>query len=88
MKVIRTREWAFPVAPARREVWWVSALMTAQVVGGLLLARSAYLAPYRTSTGQLVLCILLASFVGLIVYVQRLARFPRPARFLTLRGTR
>lgn len=75
-------------APARREVWWVTALMSAQVVAGLLLARSDYLAPYRTGTGQLVLCVLLGVFIGLIVYVQRLARFSRPARFLTVRGLR
>jgi tight adherence protein B len=75
-------------APARREVWWVTGLMTAQVIGGLLLARSHYLAPYRTASGQVVLCVLLAIFVALIAYVQRLARFPRPARFLTLRGVR
>jgi tight adherence protein B len=75
-------------ALARREVWWVTGLMTAQVVGGLLLVRSHYLAPYRTAQGQVVLCLLLATFVALIVYVQRLARFPRPARFLTMRGAR
>jgi hypothetical protein len=75
-------------APARREVWWVTALMTLQVIAGLLLARSSYLAPYRTATGQLVLCLLLGVFLGLVVYVQRLARFTRPARFLSLRGMR
>jgi Flp pilus assembly protein TadB len=75
-------------APARREVWWVTALMTLQVIAGLLLARSSYLAPYRTATGQLMLCLLLGVFLGLVVYVQRLARFTRPARFLSLRGMR
>jgi hypothetical protein len=71
-----------------RRVWWVTALMTAQVVGGLLFARSSYLAPYRTVHGQLVLCVLLGAFLALVVYVQRLSRFTRPARFLTLRGLR
>ncbi|MGE0305518.1 MAG: type II secretion system F family protein, partial [Acidimicrobiia bacterium] len=74
--------------PARREVWWVTGLMTAQLVGGLVFARSSYLAPYRTITGQTVLCLLLAAFGGLIVYVQRLSRFTRPARFLSLKGLR
>ena len=74
--------------PARREVWWVTGLMTLQLLGGLLFARSSYLAPYRTWTGQLFLCVLLGVFLGLIVYVQRLARFSRPARFLSLKAMR
>lgn len=74
--------------PARREVWWVTGLMTLQLLGGLLFARSSYLAPYRTFTGQVVLGVLLAAFLGLIVYVQRLSRFTRPARFLSLKGMR
>ena len=74
--------------PARREVWWVTAMMTAQLVGGLVFARSSYLAPYRTLGGQVVLCVLLGAFLALIVYVQRLSRFTRPARFLSLKGLR
>jgi hypothetical protein len=74
--------------PARREVWWVTGLMTLQLLGGLLFARSTYLAPYRAWTGQLFLCVLLGVFLGLIVYVQRLARFSRPARFLSLKAMR
>lgn len=74
--------------PARREVWWVTGLMTAQLVGGLVFARSSYLAPYRTLGGQVVLCALLGAFLALIVYVQRLSRFTRPARFLSLKGLR
>ena len=74
--------------PARREVWWVTGLMTAQLIGGLLFARSSYLAPYRTLGGQVVLCVLLGAFLALIVYVQRLSRFTRPARFLSLKGLR
>lgn len=74
--------------PARREVWWVTGLMTLQLLGGLLFARSSYLAPYRTFTGQVVLGVLLAAFLGLIIYVQRLSRFTRPARFLSLKGMR
>ena len=74
--------------PARREVWWVTGMMTAQLIGGLVFARSSYLAPYRTLSGQVVLCALLGAFLGLIVYVQRLSRFTRPARFLSLKGLR
>ena len=74
--------------PARREVWWVTGMMTAQLVGGLVFASSSYLAPYRTLSGQVVLCVLLGAFLALIVYVQRLSRFTRPARFLSLKGLR
>jgi hypothetical protein len=74
--------------PARREVWWVTGLMTAQLVGGIVFARSSYLAPYRTLSGQIILCVLLGAFLALIVYVQRLSRFTRPARFLSLKGLR
>ena len=73
-------------APVKREVWSVTGLMSLQLLGGLLFARSSYLAPYRTVTGQLALCVFLAIFLGLVVRVQRLSRFPKPARFLTLRG--
>ena len=73
-------------APVKREVWSVAGLMSLQLVGGLLFARSSYLAPYRTVTGQFALCAFLAIFLGLVVRVQRLSRFPKPARFLTLRG--
>lgn len=74
--------------PARREVWWVTGLMTLQLLGGLLFARSSYLAPYRTFSGQVVLGVLLGAFLALIIYVQRLSRFTRPARFLSLKGMR
>ena len=74
--------------PARREVWWVTGMMTAQLVGGLVFARSSYLAPYWTLSGQVVLCALLGVFLALIIYVQRLSRFTRPARFLSLKGLR
>ena len=73
-------------APVKREVWAVTAMMSLQLLGGLLFARSSYLAPYRTTTGQVVLCVLLAVFLGLVVRVQQLSRFPKPARFLTLRA--
>jgi tight adherence protein B len=73
-------------APVKREVWTVTGLMSVQLVGGLLFARSSYLAPYRTVSGQFALCLFLAIFLGLVVRVQRLSRFPKPARFLTLRG--
>lgn len=75
-------------APARREVWWVTGLMTVQLVAGLLFARSDYLAPYRSVTGQVVLTVMLGVFLALVVYVQKLSRFPRPARFLTVRAWR
>ena len=41
-------------APVKREVWAVTAMMSLQLLAGLVFARSDYLAPYRTPTGQTV----------------------------------
>ena len=72
----------------RRSVRIVSIVMAAQLAAILVFARSDYLARYRTTTGQIVLSVFLTGFVGLVVWVQRLGRYPRPARFLTLGGIR
>ena len=58
-------------------------IMGTLVVGLLVFGRSEYLAAYDTTGGQLFLGLALAAYVGLIVRVQHLARFPRPGRFLT-----
>lgn len=70
--------------PARREVRVVTVLMTLQVLALVALARSDYLEPYRSAAGQVLLTGFLAVFVALVVWVQRLSRFPRRPRFLTL----
>lgn len=72
----------------RRSVRIVSTVMAAQLAAILVFARSDYLARYHTTTGQIVLSAFLAVFVGLLVWVQRLGRYPRPSRFLTLDGLR
>lgn len=70
-------------APTRREVHALTLIMGALVLGLLLLGRSEYLDAYDTTGGQVFLAVSLAGYAALIVRVQRLAAFPRPARFLT-----
>mgnify|MGYP000267120035 CR=1 FL=1 len=49
----------------------------------LVLGRADYLAPYDTAGGQTFLGIVLGVYALLLLRVQRLSRFPAPARFLT-----
>ncbi|MFD6692043.1 type II secretion system F family protein [Micromonospora aurantiaca (nom. illeg.)] len=46
------------------------------------LVNSDYIRPYGTLTGQLVMAVLGAAFVGLLVWVRSMSQPPRPARFL------
>lgn len=73
-------------APMQREVQVVSLVMCALLVGVFAFARSDYLSAYDTAEGQLFLGVVLVGYAGMLVWVARLARFPRPSRFLTLRG--
>jgi Flp pilus assembly protein TadB len=56
-------------------------------VGGLIAmlagARSEYMAPYRSATGQVVLAVVFAMFASAIWWTQRLSRIPPAPRFLT-----
>ena len=70
-------------APIQREVMVLTLIMGSLVVGLLVFGRAEYLAPYDTAGGQLFLGIVLAIYALLLLRVQRLARFPRPSRFLT-----
>jgi tight adherence protein B len=72
-------------APMRREVWMVSLVMCALLGGLFLFARSSYLNAYDDASGQLFLAFILVAYGAMLVWVGRLATFPRPARFLTLR---
>lgn len=73
-------------APTRREVQALTIIMAVLVVLLLVFGRSEYLAAYDTTGGQVFLGIALAAYVGLIIRVQHLARFPRPGRFLSAAG--
>lgn len=73
-------------APIQREVLLLTIIMGALVVGLLVLGRAEYLAPYSSSGGQLFLAAVLAIYAVLLLRVQRLARFPKPSRFLTSAG--
>lgn len=70
-------------SPIQREVTLLTAIMGSLVVGLLVFGRAEYLEPYDTAGGQLFLGAVLAIYAVLLVRVQRLARFPRPSRFLT-----
>ena len=72
-------------APMRREVWMVSMVMCALLVGVFVFARSSYLNAYDDVSGQLFLTLILVGYGALLMWVGRLATFPRPTRFLTLR---
>jgi hypothetical protein len=52
----------------------------------LVFGRSSYLAAYDTGSGQLFLGTVLAMYAVLLLRVQRLSRFPKPARFLSATG--
>lgn len=55
--------------------------------GGLVLFNPRYLEPYRTVTGQLVLLLVAAIFIGAYVLMQRMAQLRTPDRFLTRVGS-
>jgi hypothetical protein len=63
----------------------VSIVMCALLGGLFLFARSSYLNAYDDASGQLFLAFILVSYGMMLVWVGRLATFPRPSRFLTLR---
>lgn len=58
-------------------------IVTVVTALGLDLANPAYVAPYRTVTGQLVLAVVVAVFGCGFGWLQRLARIPVAGRFLT-----
>ena len=70
-------------APVQREVTLLTLIMGALLLGVLLFGRSEYLAAYDRGGGQLFLAVVVAAYGALLIRVQRLARFPRPGRFLT-----
>jgi tight adherence protein B len=72
-------------APLRREVWMVSLVMCALLGGVFLFARSSYLDAYDDVSGQLFLSLILVGYGAMLLWVGRLATFPRLSRFLTLR---
>jgi Flp pilus assembly protein TadB len=72
-------------APMRREVAMVSLVMCALLGAVFMFARSSYLNAYDTLPGQLFLTLILVGYAVLLLWVGRLATFPKPARFLTLR---
>jgi len=70
-------------APIQREVNLLTVIMGSLIIGLLVFGRAEYLAPYDTPSGQLFLGVVLAIYALLLLRVQRLAKYPRPSRFLT-----
>jgi len=70
-------------APIQREVRLLSVVMGVLIAAFVLLGRADYLEPYGTAEGQTFLAVVLMIYGALLLRVQRLARYPRPARFLT-----
>lgn len=58
---------------------------TTVMAGGLVLLSHAYVAPYRTVAGQLVLLLIGAIFAAGYGWLARMSRIPAPDRFLTHR---
>jgi hypothetical protein len=59
--------------------------MCVLLAGVFVFARSSYLDAYDGPSGQLFLASVLVGYGALLVWVGRLASFPQPSRFLTLR---
>ena len=70
-------------APIQREVNLLTVIMGSLIIGLLVFGRAEYLVPYDTPGGQLFLGVVLALYALLLLRVQRLAKYPRPSRFLT-----
>ncbi len=72
--------------PIQREVMLLSLIMGALIMVLFVFGRSSYLDAYDTGGGQIFLGVVLAIYAVLLLRVQRLSRFPKPARFLTSAG--
>lgn len=70
-------------APMRHQVRMVSLIMCLLLAAVFIFARSSYLAAYNSSTGQLMLVVILAGYAAMLIRVAALSRFPKPSRFLT-----
>lgn len=70
-------------APIQREVSMLTLIMGSLIVGLLVFGRAEYLRPYDSPGGQVFIGIVIAIYAALLLRVQRLARYPRPRRFLS-----
>ena len=81
---MRTRVW---VGRARsRSAVRIIVAVVAVFVFGLLLLDRAYLRPYDTAAGQLVLALILATFGASFVLMSRMGRIAMPQRFVARRS--
>jgi Flp pilus assembly protein TadB len=73
-------------ASTRMDMRIVIIICVAAVVSMIVFARSEFLRPYRTVTGQTVLAMIFATYIAAVVWARRIATYTRPARFLTFGG--
>jgi Flp pilus assembly protein TadB len=73
-------------APMRHQVMMVSIIMCALLGAVFVFARSSFLDAYDDLSGQVFLALVLCGYAALLLRVAALSRFPRPSRFLSLRG--
>ncbi|WP_425838342.1 type II secretion system F family protein [Streptomyces fractus] len=64
----------------------VVVITTISFAGGLVLLNPAFLSPYDTWKGQLVLLLIGAVFAGAFAWLRRMARIEEPARILAAPG--
>lgn len=67
-------------AKSRASARWVT-LISAIILGGLTLTGD-FVAPYRTPIGQLLLVVLLAAYIGALLWMKRLSSGPKPVRLV------
>ena len=67
-------------AKSRASARWVT-LISAIILGGLTLTGD-FIAPYRTPVGQLLFLLLLAAYVGALLWIKRLSAGPKPVRLV------
>src|SRR5829696_6567911 len=73
-------------AGTRMDMRLIVGVCAIAVVAIVLFARSEFLAPYRSVTGQAVLAGIFAVFIAAVIWARRLATYKRPPRFLTIRS--
>jgi len=67
-------------AKPRTTARWVTLITTVVLVA--LFFTGAYVAPYKSGLGQVILLVLLGAYGATLVWMQRTAAGPKPARFL------
>ena len=73
-------------AGTRMDMRIIVGVCAVAVVAIVLFARSEFLEPYRSATGQAVLAGIFIVFIAAVIWARRLATYKKPPRFLTIRS--